>query len=409
MTDRRDFLTQLAALGVAGAWSPRSAPTASAANDRQYWVDVLVRITRPVLENLAEAQLRARMPVEIGPTGGRDRASYSHLEAVGRTLSGIGPWLELGADATPEGQQRARIADLARRGIANATDPKSRDFLNFSSGGQPLVDAAFLAHALVRAPRELWQKLDATTQANVVRALESTRTIKPPESNWLLFSAMVEAALERAGAEWKREPVDYALRQHERWYKGDGMYGDGPSFHWDYYNSYVIQPMLLDVTRVFGASVPEWNALAPEIGKRAVRYAAIQERLISPEGTFPSIGRSLAYRFGAFQLLGQMALRHELPEDVAPSQVRAALTAVIRRMIEAPGTFDANGWLTIGFAGHQPSIAEGYISTGSLYLCCAGLLPLGLPANDEFWVAEAKDWTSRMVWGGKDLRADHAL
>jgi hypothetical protein len=78
-------------------------------------------------------------------------------------------------------------------------------------------------------------------------------------------------------------------------------------------------------------------------------------------------------------------------------------------MIEAPGTFDANGWLTIGFAGHQPSIAEGYISTGSLYLCCAGLVPLGLPATDAFWVADAKDWTSRQVWGGQDLRADHAL
>src|SRR5215468_6875208 len=129
MTDRRDFLTQLAALGVAGAWSPQSALTASAPNDRQYWVDVTMRIARPVLENLAKAQLRARMPVEIGPTGGRDRASYSHLEAVGRTLTGISPWLELGADATPEGEQRARTAQLARRGIANATDPGSADFM----------------------------------------------------------------------------------------------------------------------------------------------------------------------------------------------------------------------------------------------------------------------------------------
>ena len=41
--------------------------------------------------------------------------------------------------------------------------------------------------------------------------------------------------------------VDYALRQHDQWYKGDGIYGDGPQFHWDYYNSFVIHPMLLDV------------------------------------------------------------------------------------------------------------------------------------------------------------------
>jgi hypothetical protein len=30
------------------------------------------------------------------------------------------------------------------------------------------------------------------------------------------------------------------LRQHEQWYRGDGIYGDGPEFDWDYYNSFVM-------------------------------------------------------------------------------------------------------------------------------------------------------------------------
>lgn len=78
-------------------------------------------------------------------------------------------------------------------------------------------------------------------------------------------------------------------------------------------------------------------------------------------------------------------------------------------MIEAPGTFDADGWLTIGFCGRQPHIGEGYLSTGSLYLCAAGLLPLGLPATDEFWSAEPADWTARRVWSGQDVAADQAI
>ena len=117
----------------------------------------------------------------------------------------------------------------------------------------------------------------------------------------------------------------------------------------------------------------------------------------------------MAYRCGAFQLLGQMALRHELPEGVEPSQVRAAMTAVIRRTLEAPGTFDADGWLRVGLAGHQPALAEPYISTGSLYLCALVFLPLGLSAGDSFWSAPATDWTSRKAWSGQDLPADHAL
>jgi hypothetical protein len=162
-------------------------------------------------------------------------------------------------------------------------------------------------------------------------ALESTRAITPVFSNWLLFSATVEAALARLGANWDRMRVDFAIRQHEQWYKGDGVYGDGPAFHFDYYNSFVIQPMLLDVLDVCRDEMPAWKDIATRVEPRARRHAAILERLIAPDGTFPAVGRSIAYRFGALQLLAQMALRKALPAEVAPAQVRGALTAVIRR------------------------------------------------------------------------------
>jgi len=95
--------------------------------------------------------------------------------------------------------------------------------------------------------------------------------------------------------------------------------------------------MLVDIVSVMGKQYSDWTDVTFSIIERARRYAAIQERLISPEGTFPPVGRSLAYRFGVFQLLGQMALRHDLPREVSPPQVRCALTAVIRRTIEMPG------------------------------------------------------------------------
>ena len=90
-------------------------------------------------------------------------------------------------------------------------------------------------------------------------------------------------------------------------------------------------------------------------------------------------------------------------------QVRGALTAVIRRTLEAPDTFDAAGWLRIGVCGHQPGVGESYISTGSLYLCSVLLLPLGLAATDEFWSAPAQPWTSRRAWSGQPFPVDHAL
>jgi len=379
-------------------------------DDRAYWLNVLARLANPILSNLAQQQLKEKMPIECGTTGSAaERRDYAHLEAFGRLLAGIAPWLELGSEASEEGELRAKTAELARQALEAATDPQSRDFMNFTRGQQPLVDAAFLAHAFIRAPNELWKKLDSKTQANLIAALKSTRVILPFFNNWLLFSAMIEAALASLDQEWDKVRLDYAVRQHEQWYKGDGVYGDGPDFHWDYYNSFVVQPMLLDVLGVALKFSPGYAEIYERVLTRARRYAEIQERLISPEGTFPPIGRSLAYRFGAFQLLGQIALMHQLPEQIAPAQVRCAMSAIIQRMIEAPGTFDENGWLTIGFSGHQPGLGEHYVSTGSLYLCAVGLLPLGLPANDPFWNDPPAEWTSKKLWAGQNLGADHAL
>ena len=412
MTKRRDFLLSVAATGVAGSLAfgvEAGQRKSTGSDDRAYWLEVLKRLADPVLGNLARQRLKERMPVECMTGSVDERRSYSHLEAFGRLLAGISPWLELDPASTEEGKLRARFAELARQALDSATDPRSPDFMNFTNGRQPLVDAAFLAHAIIRAPRELWKILPSRTQANVVAALKSTRVIKPFFNNWLLFSATIEAALASVGEEWDEMRVDYAVRQHEQWYKGDGIYGDGPSFHWDYYNSFVIQPMLLDILDTVGKTSPDWKEVHANVTARARRYAAILERMISPEGTFPAIGRSLAYRFGIFHLLGHIALRRQLPEGISPAQVRCALTAVIHRMIEAPGTFDSSGWLTIGFCGHQPSIGERYISTGSLYLCTTGLLPLGLPPDDDFWKGAPAGWTMRWVWGGEDVAPDHAL
>lgn len=100
--------------------------------------------------------------------------------------------------------------------------------MNFTIPSQPLVDAAFLAQGLMRAPTQLWGALDKETQEMVIAALSKTRSIKPFQNNWLLFSGMIESFFLWAGAPWDAMRLDYSLVKHEDWYKGDGVYGDGP-------------------------------------------------------------------------------------------------------------------------------------------------------------------------------------
>ena len=357
--------------------------------DRIYWCETAYKISFPVLDALSKQQLKAKMPVELRSGMAKHKPEATYLEALGRTLCGIAPWLELPAEDTKEGKMRKELLQLSHKAIRNIVDPTSADYVVFSRGHQPLVDAAFLAQAFLRSPKNLWGGLGKETQQMVLKSLYSTRIIKPNYSNWLLFSATIEAFFLSIGEPWDAMRIDYAIRKHEDWYKGDGIYGDGPNFHWDYYNSFVIQPMLVDIYKSIFDKKKCSEKTLKTIMNRSTRYAEVLERLISPEGTIPPIGRSICYRTGALQTLGQMTLMHKLPTNVAPAQVRCALTAVTKRFFEQ-------------------GLAESYISTGSLYLTTAGFLPLGLPASDPFWSAPDETWTAVKAWNGESIPIDHA-
>lgn len=420
---RRNFLLNTMAVGAttllakdgtaqtkAAAISSATAPS-SGAEDRASWLTYLEKVSEPVLHALSERKLRATMPIMAAPGLAAERAVGSPLEAFGRLLAGLAPWLELEPSAQESQQEtalRSRYRKWALAAITSAVDPASPDYMRFGASSQTVVDASFLALALLRAPRQLVQSLDAATRQRLIQALKAERIVLPGYNNWLLFAAINEALLMTLGADWDRVRVDYALRKHMEWFVGDGTYGDGPHYHADYYDSFVIHPYLLQLIETLGDTEPAWKNMGPAIHARAQRYAAIQERVISPQGEYPIVGRSITYRCGAFHLLADCSRRHMLPEIVLPQQVRCALTAVQHRTLTPAGTFSSDGWLQIGLAGLQPSLGETYISTGSLYLASAAWLPLGLPPSDTFWSAPAAQWTQQKAWSGIDIPVDHA-
>ena len=409
---RRTFLRSVGALGALDILAERlqaSHGSVAAADSREGWIGMAVKIADPLLNALAEDRLRIVMPVEARTSAlVETRKKFTHLEGFGRLVSGIAPWVGLPDESSAEGRLRKNMFELVQRSLANAVNPQAKDFMNFGDGSQPLVDASFLALGLLRGPR-IWDEANGTTQKNLIEAFRRTRSIKPGFNNWLLFSALIEAFFLRIGEQYDRMRIDYALRQHDQWYKGDGVYGDGPEFHWDFYNSFVIQPYLRAILPIISTIDKSYATLNEKFNKIAARYATIQEKLIAPDGSYPAIGRSIAYRCGAFHHLANEALLKQLPNDIKPAQVRCALGAVIDTTLGDKSAFDKNGWLTLGLSGHQPNLAEDYISTGSLYLCAEAFLPLGLPAGDEFWTAASVPWSAKKIWSGHDMNADGAL
>ena len=165
------------------------------AEERDKWVETMLKITTQVVRNLSDNTRKKNMPFE-SLSSDTLRMQVSPLEAVGRTICGMSPWLELGGDESEEGKIRSKYIDMIVEGITNAVNPNAPDYLVFDNRhSQPLVDAAFLAQGLLRAPNQLWGNLNAETKQRIIYELQRTRDIKPHESNWLLFASMIEAAL----------------------------------------------------------------------------------------------------------------------------------------------------------------------------------------------------------------------
>ena len=379
--------------------------------DRDYWVGQAYKMARPVLENMAHGKLQQNMLTEFSPSFDNRNRKVVFMETFGRLMAGIAPWLALPDDGSDEAKQRKQLRDWALASYRNAVDPSSPDYLCWGVSDQNLVDAAYIAESFLRAYDTLWQPLDSLTKRRYFQEFQRLRRIDPPYTNWLLFASTIESFLAKAGGGYDNFRVNMACRKVEEWYVGDGWYADGPVFAFDYYSSYVFHAMYLETLQaMIDAKVNtriDYNKYFDRALKRAQKYAIILERFISPEGTFPVIGRSTPYRLAAMQPLALLAWYQKMPKELSNGQVRAALTQVMHRMFDHQNNYNQKGFLTIGFCGSQPETADWYTNNGSLYMTSLSFMPLGLPANHPFWTDAPQPWTQVKAWNGKPFPKDH--
>lgn len=381
--------------------------------DREYWVEVAYKLAQPVLENMARGELQQNMMVEVSPTWDGRNKKVTYMECFGRLMAGIAPWLTLPDDDTAEGQQRRQLREWALRSYKNAVDPSSPDYLLWRKEGQTLVDAAYIAESLIRGYDALWKPLDEQTKQRYITEFTQLRRVDPPYTNWLLFSSTIESFLAKVGAPHDNYRISMAVRKTEEWYVGDGWYSDGQgTFAFDYYSSYVFHAMYLETLQnMIDARQGGWGIDYKRFRQRALRraqkHAVVLERFISPEGTFPIFGRSIPYRMATMQPLALMAWYQALPAELSNGQVRRALTKVMHRMYDHQNNFNEGGFLTIGFCGSQPGVADWYTNNGSLYMTSLSLMPLGLSADHPFWTDAEQPTTQEKAWGGQPFPKDH--
>ena len=177
---RRNFIQWSSLLGFAGLFPAKNAVAnqvdifekqdRSKQSDRAYWVAVLDKIASPVLSNMSKGELRKNMRVEYSPTWDGRNNQVAYMEAFGRLIAGLTPFLALPDDETAESKVRERLRLQTLQSLAHAVNPNSPDYLYWGNNQvrQPLVDASYIAQAFLMEPDTLWKPLDSETKLRFI-------------------------------------------------------------------------------------------------------------------------------------------------------------------------------------------------------------------------------------------------
>lgn len=310
---------------------------------------------------------------------GQFAADYSTagtgLEGFARRLWGLAPLAAGGGDFTGW----ARI----REGLAAGTDPRHPEYWGDPhSHDVRLVEMASLGSALALARPQIWDPLPQSAKENLARYLNFANSQKMVDNNWLFFCVLANLGLEAVGLEPDRKATQAALDGIEAMYLSDGWYTDGHTRQRDYYIAFAMHYYALVYSKCAKDADP---ALVERYRERARVFAADFIHWFTAGGSALPFGRSLTYRFAQASFWG--ALAYAGVEALPWGVIKGLLLRHIRWWAKQP-IFTDSGVLSVGYGYPNIIMAEQYNAPGSPYWALKSFLPLALPADHPFWLAD---------------------
>ncbi len=385
---------------------------------RNEWLSILLSIVNPVINGFVNKNIKSIFPIHFSvhlPKNDkrRNQTEIVFIELFCRTLLGISILFQ-----SEESIIKDHLTDLFQNTIfmINHTFSGYLDFYHFSIDHQLIVEMANCTLAFIRAPY-LWNSLQPLIKNNILNIMYYSITkFKPHMNNWLLFEALIEIFLYKNQKIKALNKTLLNLRVIESYYIGDGWYKDGSIFHMDFYNSYVILPLLITIyNELYIINYQNQNIVYKNLYNKTLlkiqRQSEFLERLIGLDGSFPIFGRSAVYRSAVFHALVTNVYISELPNSLSYGQVRTGLNAVIINMFqnEKIKIVDEHGFLTFGFSGFQPEMADEYSNSGSIYFALLIFMPLGLNENHIFWNCSNEDWSQKKLYNGNSINRDKSI
>ena len=312
--------------------------------------------------------------------------SVDAIESFARMASAWGAWLLNPTNPAIlhfQGNQ-INIETILHQALLDGTN-SSNPYTYWGDIGhmdQRIVESADIAVTIWMSRERVFNKMTSNEQAQVIAWLAQVDGKGTYTDNWILFTAIAQAVRHQLGFPSPLDDLDNRLMQIGEFYRGDGWYVDGPSDEFELYNAWMFGWHYLLWTWIDGDRHPDHRQ---QVLQRARSFIAGFLHFFGSNGSYPAWGRSLVYRFAA---LAPFAVGHFLkiaPED--PGLLRRVSSGCLRYFYDR-GLLDPNqNFIRQGYHGDFPPAGEAYISPGSPYWCCHGLLALTFDKDDPFWTA----------------------
>jgi hypothetical protein len=354
---------------------------------KDIWIKYFNKIINPIFNNFNKNNFQEEFikNAEYGNYWDKRPKEWSFMELICRILVGLSFHLE----------KNKELFNQSIKIIYRIFDEQDKLFINWihnKENRQPMVEIAYLCQTFLNCPK-LWQEIKIKNK--ILKTMEMISLIEPYQNNWILFETLILIFLQKNNIitdKIKNNKIYQNLEQFDKLYIGDGWYSDGKSFMFNYYNSFVIYPFLLQIH--LELKHPKLKIIIERMQLQTI----FLEKFIHPDGTFPIFGRSPVYRLACFNCLTYLIYYNLLPKELNYGNIRELLTKIIINFFEGNQNFTKENYLTLGFNGNQKEIANNYSNTGSCYLTLIPFMVLNLEDNHPFWKENKEKEKEKSSW-----------
>ncbi|API88713.1 hypothetical protein BKP56_05160 [Marinilactibacillus sp. 15R] len=250
---------------------------------------------------------------------------------------------------------------------------------------QIAVETAVLSYAIGTYKHNFFNLFSTEGQQYLVDWLNEVNQIDIPKGNWLFFVILINSSLKENRLKYSKEKLEWALKEIDTLYLGDGWYTDGENKQRDYYIAFAFHFYGLLYSRI------SKDEFAEKFLDRAIKFSKYFTHWFDAKGRSIPFGRSLTYRFAHVCYWSALVVTGAYKETtLSLSEIKGIIYRNLNFWSTQPIQISSENPPSIGYSYGNLLLSEDYNSLGSTMWAFKTFILLELEENHPFWKCSTK-------------------